>query len=277
MVKQNKLHACHVILLEEVKRICEKHGLKYYAIAGTLLGAVRHQGSIPWDDDMDLGLLRQDYEKFLQFAEAELSEHVLMQNFSTDPYFGLPFTKLILKDTVMIERSAADSKAQKGIYIDIFPFDNAPEELSLQKKHDRNTYFWKRVLLAKQGYKVYKPGQIKRLLAYKALSFFAAAFSADRIKAKLEKTIRAYNTKSSTKIVNIGGAYGYQKEMLQLCWFSDVVELPFENTTISAPSGYAEYLTYFYGDYMTPPPENKRGDRHSIVKLDFGPYEEVLK
>lgn len=272
---QRKLHACHVILLEEVKRICKKHELNYFAIAGTLLGAVRHKGAIPWDDDMDLGLLRPDYDQFIECAKAELGKHVLMQCFETDSEYGLPFAKLMLRDTVMVERAAASNHANKGIYIDIFPLDNAPEDVELQKKHDGKTYFLKRLLLAKQGYKVYKPGETKKKLVYTALSALAAFQSAKSIKAKLDAAIQAYNSQPSSRIVNIGGAYGYQKEMLQRCWFDGTVELPFENTVISAPAGYIDYLTYFYGDYMTPPPENKRGDRHSVVELDFGPYNEV--
>ena len=275
--KQNKLHACHVILLEEVKRICQKHDLKYYAIAGTLLGAVRHKGAIPWDDDMDLGLMRPDYDKFLEIAKTELDGRILLQDFDTDPHYGLPFAKLMLKDTVMVERAASDNSARKGIYIDIFPFDNAPDSEEQQQKHERKTYFLKRLLLAKQGYKVYQKGETKKKLVYTMLSCLGAAFSVKKIRAMLLSAITEHNSVDTEKVVNIGGAYGYRKETLEKAWFCGTVELPFENTTIAAPSGYREYLTYFYGDYMTPPPENKRGDRHSIVKLDFGPYEEVLK
>ena len=275
--KQNKLHACHIILLDEVKRICKLHGLQYFAIAGTLLGAVRHKGAIPWDDDMDLGLMRPDYDKFLEIVKTELDERILLQDFDTDPHYGLPFAKLMLKDTVMVERSAADNSAKKGIYIDIFPFDNAPDSEVQQQNHDRKTYFLKRLLLAKQGYKVYQKGETKKKLVYTMLSCLGVVFSAKKVQSMLLKAITAYNGIDTKKVVNIGGAYGYRKETLEKVWFHDTVELPFENTTISAPAEYKEYLTYFYGDYMTPPSENKRGDRHSIVKLDFGPYEEVLK
>ena len=133
------------------------------------------------------------------------------------------------------------------------------------------------MLLAKQGYKVYQKGETKKKLVYTMLSCLGAAFSVKKIRAMLLSAITEHNSVDTEKVVNIGGAYGYRKETLEKAWFCGTVELPFENTTIAAPSGYREYLTYFYGDYMTPPPENKRGDRHSIVKLDFGPYEEVLK
>ena len=130
---QQKLHQCHIILLEEIKRICKKFDLKYYAIAGTLLGAVRHKGPIPWDDDMDIGMMREDYEKFLAAVKTELGDRFFLQNFDTDKGYGLNFSKLLLLDTVMIERNAADSGAYKCIYVDIFPLDNAPDDADLQE------------------------------------------------------------------------------------------------------------------------------------------------
>lgn len=269
---QQKLHQCHIILLEEIKRICKKFDLKYYAIAGTLLGAVRHKGPIPWDDDMDIGMMREDYEKFLAAVKTELGDRFFLQNFDTDKGYGLNFSKLLLLDTVMIERNAADSGAYKCIYVDIFPLDNAPDDAALQEKQNKSTYFLKRLLLAKQGYKVYTAGETKKKIVYGILRCLAAFSSPAKINAMLENAIQKYNGTDTQQIVNIGGAYGYHKEMLQRKWFADTVELPFENTTISAPADWAGYLTYFYGDYMTPPPENKRGDRHNIVKLDFGPY-----
>lgn len=269
---QKRLHRCHVLLLEEVKRICKKHDIRHFAIAGTLLGAVRHGGAIPWDDDMDLGMLRADYDRFLRAAETELDDTFFLQNFCTDPGYGLNFSKLMLKNTVMIEKNAASNSACKGIYIDIFPLDSAPDDAASRAKQNRKTYFLKRLFLAKQGYKVYESHETKKKIVYQALSMMAAPLTKQKIYSLLEDAICRYNALSTEKIVNIGGAYGYEKETLLRRWFDDTVELPFENTTISAPSGYREYLRYFYGDYMTPPPEDKRGDRHNIVMLDFGPY-----
>lgn len=272
MEKQNKLHSCHLLLLEEIKRICCAHDLKYYAIAGTLLGAVRHTGPIPWDDDMDIGMMREDYEKFLQVARQELSDKMFLQNFDTDKGYGLNFSKLLLLDTVMVERNAADSGAYKCIYVDIFPLDNAPDDASLREKQNKSTYFLKRFLLAKQGYKVYSAGETKKKIVYTILRCMAAFLTKEKIYSMLDASIRKYNADVTERVVNVGGAYGYHKETLLKAWFTDTVELPFAGTTISAPADYKGYLTYFYGDYMTPPPENKRGDRHNIVKLDFGPY-----
>lgn len=269
---QKKLHRCHLILLAEIKRICEKHNIRYFAIAGTLLGAVRHTGFIPWDDDMDIGMLRSDYERFLTVAEQELDSRMFLQNFTTDEQYALPFTKLMLKGTLFEERSAVGTNAKKCIYVDVFPLDNAPDSEQERAAQDKKTYLLRRLLLAKLGYKVYEAHETKKKLVYTALRLLTVFIPRKTLVGAIEKEIKKYNGVPTENIVNIGGAYGYKKEMLKKSWFDTTAELPFEDTSIAAPGAYKEYLTYFYGDYMTPPPENKRGDRHNVVRLDFGPY-----
>ena len=97
-------------------------------------------------------------------------------------------------------------------------------------------------------------------------------FGRDKLCKKLDQEITKYNGEKSDYIVNIGGAYGYRKETIKAAWVRETVEIPFEDMTISAPVDYIEYLETFYGDYMTPPPEDKRYNRHSVTQLDFGKY-----
>ncbi len=267
-----KLHNCHLIIAKEINRICEKHNINYYIIAGTLLGAVRHKGAIPWDDDMDIGMLREDYEKFLKVAKNELPGTMFVEDFSTDKNYALPFAKIMLKDTVMVEKATAQNNAKKCIYVDVFPFDNAPNKENLRKLQDIKTYFLKRLLLAKQGYKVYGENDFVKKTVYSLLKFVSTFFKRERIYNSLLKVMKKYNGIKTEKIVNVGGAYGYKKEMLNSEWFETSARLKFEDIYLSAPGEYIKYLEYFYGDYMRLPPEDKRGDRHSIVKFDFGKY-----
>lgn len=268
----NQLHRCQLILAQEVKRLCDQHQIRYFMIAGTLLGAVRHKGFIPWDDDMDIGMLRTDYTRFIAIAKRELDDRFFLQDTDTDPAYGMPFAKLLLKNTVMVEQNSSENAARKAIYIDIFPFDCVPENPAKQKQHNRRTYFLKRLFLAKQGYRVYREGETVKKYIYLLLRFLSLFASKTAIYHALEKEIQRYNGEETEKIVNIGGAYGYWKESLVRRWFAEATELKFEDITLSAPALYTDYLEYFYGDYMTPPPEDKRWDRHSIIKLDFGPY-----
>ncbi len=267
-----KLHSCQLLLANEVKRICQKHNIKYFMIAGTLLGAVRHKGFIPWDDDMDFAIMRSEYSRFLEACKTDLGEDFVLQEMFIDKYYGLPMAKLLLKGTTLVERSASKNKAFKGIYIDIFPYDNIPNDLGLQKKHNKKLYFLKRIFLAKQNYNIAEKGQFVKSVVYAVLKFASLFFSRSFLRKSLEKELCRYSKVDTKKVAAIGGAYSYYKESVEKSWFEQTVELPFENTTFSAPKGYIEYLEYFYGDYMTPPPPDKRENRHGIVSLSFGKY-----
>ncbi len=266
-----KLHNCQLIIAREIKRICDKHNIKYFIIAGTLLGAVRHGGFIPWDDDMDVGMLREDYEKFLKVAKTELGEEFFLQTPETDKNYGLPFAKILLNGTVLVEATAG-SNAKKGIFVDVFPFDVAPENEADRENHNKKTYLYKRLLLAKLNYNVCAKNDYVKRAIYFVLKIMSAFYSHDKLVKKLESEITRYNNSKTEDIVNIGGAYGYKKETIKADWVRDTVEIPFEDMTISAPVDYIKYLETFYGDYMTPPPEDKRYNRHSVTELDFGKY-----
>lgn len=266
-----KLHACQLLIGEEIKRLCEKHGIRYFMIAGTLLGAVRHGGAIPWDDDMDIGMLREDYERFLQVAATDLDERFFLQTTATDPHYGLPFAKVLLCGTVLTEANGG-SRARHGIFVDVFPFDVAPEDEDEAKRHDKRTYFYKRLLLAKRNYQVSNKGEYVKKTVYFLLSVLALFWRGDKLCAKLDAEITRYNGQTSRKIVNIGGAYGYKKETILREWVEETVDLPFDGSALAAPAQYKAYLEAFYGDYMTPPPEDKRYNRHSVTELDFGNY-----
>lgn len=268
-----KLHSCQLVLAAELKRICEKHNIKYFMIAGTLLGAVRHKGFIPWDDDMDFAIMRKDYSKFLNLCKTELGEKFTIQEIFSDSDYALPVAKLLLNGTKFIERNAAKNKSQKGIFIDIFPYDSIPDSEAQRKKHNKNTYFLKRLFLAKQGYTIAEKGQTLKIIIYFLLKILSAFASKKRIRNRLDAELRRYENENTKKVAALGGAYGYTKESVERKWFDETVELPFEDITLAAPKDYVEYLTYFYGDYMTPPPKDKRYNRHSAVELDFGEYD----
>lgn len=268
-----KLHSCQLLLAAELKRICEKNNIKYFMIAGTLLGAVRHKGFIPWDDDMDFAIMREDFSKFLSVCKAELGDDFILQDMFSDEHYALPVAKLLLKGTNFTERNASKNKAQKGIFIDIFPYDSIPDDEKLRNKHSRNTYFLKRFFLAKQGYSIPEKGQTLKRIIYALLRFMSFFVTKNYIRNKLDKELRRFENQNTKRVAAMGGAYGYTKESVERKWFNETVELPFEDITLSAPKAYTEYLTYFYGDYMTPPPEDKRFNRHGAVELDFGEYE----
>lgn len=270
--EMKKLHNCHLIIANEIKRICNKHNIPYYIIAGTLLGAVRHNGFIPWDDDMDIGMLREDYEKFISVAKDELGEEFFLQSFETDENYALPFIKIMLNDTVLVERNTSGNSSKKGIYVDIFPFDNVPDSEAKRKIQNIKTYYLKRLFLAKQNYLIAKKGETAKAIVYKFLKFCSLFTTKKAIHSSLLKEMKRYNKTQTKKIVLFGGSYGYSKESVEREWFLKTVELPFEDTSFTAPYEYIKYLEYFYGDYKKLPPEDKRYNRHNVVELDFGKY-----
>jgi lipopolysaccharide cholinephosphotransferase len=274
---QNQLDKVHRVQLEialEVKRICDLYNIKYFLIAGTLLGAVRHGGFIPWDDDMDIGMLREDYEKFISIAKTELSSKYVLQTWDEDINFGQPFAKIRKNGTRFVEKNSSKVEGHKGIYIDIFPFDNVPENLIARKVHSIKIYLLKRLILSKLGYEVWLDGGKIKKIIYKFLYFITKFISISKMKKFLEKEMKKYNTMNTDLIVAIGGSYGYKRESIKREWIEDLTTIKFENIEFLCPKDFHSYLTHFYGDYMKPPPENKRYNRHGIIEIDFGSDEE---
>ncbi|MGO1468957.1 MAG: LicD family protein [Tissierella sp.] len=265
-----KIHEIQLEIALEVKRLCEKNNINYILIAGTLLGAIRHKGFIPWDDDIDIGMLRADYERFLNIAKEELNCKYYLQTWHTDDKFGLPIAKIQKKGTVFIEQNSQNVTQKKGIFIDIFPFDNVPESKLLKRCHNLKTYILKRILISKLGYEVWEKNDNKKRIIYKIIKCISKPFSIELIKKNLEKEMKRYNNKRTKDVVAIGGSYGYIKEIKKRKWLDEFEKVIFEKNAFFAPKDYDGYLKSLYGDYMILPPKDKRENRHKIIKIDLG-------
>lgn len=269
-----KIHRLELMIALDLKRICEKHDIKYFILAGTLLGSVRHKGFIPWDDDMDIGMLREDYNKFLDVCKKELDEKYFLQTWDTDSEYPFSYAKIRLKNTHFIEAFSEKSKMHNGIFIDIFPFDAVPDNAFAQKIQGIKYFVCKRLLWIKKGLGENIKANKKKYLKYNLFLFVSRFFKYESIKNYFYKTQLKYNHFTTEKIVT-DGSNRYKKESIKRNWADNLVLTAFEGEEFYSFRDKEEYLTYFYGDYNKLPPENER-NTHMLLNIDFGPYENKI-
>ena len=254
-------------LLLEFNRICEKHNIKYILFSGTAIGAIRHKGFIPWDDDLDVAMLRTEYERFLEVAPKELnSEYYLQAEFSE--HWPLYFSKLRKNNTTCLEKyHPKDKKIHQGIYIDIFPIDNASDNKLLRKVQ----FFSSKVVLAKAFY----------LRGYDTDSVLKKIFIAmcRFLPLKPFHRITLLKSASESEFVHsfLGGTSDYQKGIYQRKWFDQPIMVVFDGDMFPVSAYYDEMLTTIYGDYMQIPKEEARKcKKHALLvdaECDYSVYE----
>lgn len=247
--KMKKVWNVELNCLEIFKSICEKYNLKYYAINGTLLGAVRHEGFIPWDDDIDVGMPRKDYETFLIVAEKEIMLPYYLQTYKSERSFTMDMAKLRNSNTTGFTKTEALNDTNKGIFIDIFPIDNVPDDTVVRENDDKKHRFQMHLVSAvskKANYKGFF-GQIINVIR-KIASMLVYQSVKERLLNKIIKDIKKYN---DTQTVYCGMRSFWAKNpfiwRVEDC--QEVKEIPFEKTLIAVPIGFDRILTEIYGDY----------------------------
>lgn len=260
-------------IAREIKRVCEENDIRFFLLGGTYLGAVRHQGFIPWDDDMDLGMLRGEYEKFCRIAPEKLGPDYCLQTWYTEPNYGLPFGKVMKRGTVYLESKKSRRLQENGIYVDIFPFDSVPQDLQQRQKLAKHLLRLYRLRLMKCGYKPWM--EEDKVLWHKRLGYlfyqFQALFCGKQALARDYDALAEAQPDTDTVSEQSGMA---QPLYVRREWCEDLVNYTFEGEQFPAPRAYDEFLTIYYGDYMQLPPEDQRENRHQIVQVDFGDGEE---
>ena len=252
-------------MLAELERICKKHGLRYYIAAGTLLGAARHGGAIPWDDDVDVTMPRPDYEKFIKIAQEELPEEMLLP----ERNYPFGFHRVQIRGTKVTRQIR--QKGPQGISIDVAPLDGAAPTPKRKKRHALAN----RVLLTCMDAKV-RPlpllrADIKRLCEC-AARLAIKGFAPKRLMHWLwKRNATRYSTETASEWVCLTGLYGYDRECFPKAYWGAPAYLPYEGRKIPVMSEWEKYLVAHYGDYMTPPPVLCRRT-HPLLAIDFGRY-----
>lgn len=263
-----------LLIAKELKRICEKNQIRYTLIGGSLIGAVRHKGFIPWDDDFDVVMPREDYERFLKCCKTDLSSEFALLNWDTNDAFCMACSKILLKGTEALEEVHQNPNYPKELYIDIFPFDTIPDEPELRKKQERYTYFYKKMLLCKQnGNGYYKHFSGKKRAVYALMCVGSKFFRREVLIQKYQKEMLRYQG-YTLDYTSIAGSYGYSREIIPHSMLEDYIQMEFEDTSFSVMKDYDVYLRKVFGDYMQLPPEDKRVN-HSFLSVKLGKYAEM--
>lgn len=266
MKKEVTLTECKKIeieILDYVTELCNKNNLTYFLGGGTLLGAVRHKGFIPWDDDVDIMMPREDYDKLAQVISNIDNNRFLYLNYKDNNDYYYPFAKVVDKRTKVKELDCKEIK-DLGVYIDIFPIDNVSDDMQENKKLFKKYKMYDILLgsykMPKEELK--KNNIVKRILRY-ILKWYMSIFNNyKKVLEKMENLGKKYP--NSNTVACITGRY-FEKEIMPKSYIEDFIMAKFEDREYKIPKGYDLYLTKHYGDYMQLPPKEKQVSNHDNI------------
>ena len=251
--KMKKVWAVQLDMLSEVERICSKYGLTYFADSGTLLGAIRHGGFIPWDDDIDIVMLRKDYDRFWRIAKKELKYPFEIQNTYTDRNLILGFSRVRNLETTAITRSDRMRGTNHGIFIDIFPLDCVPASKVAFKLWIKRIKVIKKFLYAATyGESEFYQHRLKKILWIVGNTYVGLFGGRTKAFRHYERICARYNKKPTAFVSYVAYSHGKAKHIWERKGFLSSHYVPFEFTKINIPDGYDSRLKKEYGDYMTP-------------------------
>lgn len=257
--------------LLEVDRICKKHNIKYFLGGGTLLGAIRHHGFIPWDDDADIMMLREDYDKFCKIAKSEMPASMTFQTNENDKNCFYEFAKFRLNDTVFATGFAKNHKQMhNGIAFDIFCHDKTANSKLGQKIHMSMTLFTRALVFNKwNNRKAENNSKIQTFFT----NFFKVVFPL-RFSLWLErKTLNFFKRKKNAKYLYDGMGRNIYNGSFPINYLDEAIYVNFEGYKLPVPKEYDKYLTFLYGDYMQLAPLSTRLGCHDIKLCDIGKYD----
>ena len=247
-------------LLTQFIEVCNKLNLNYFLCGGTLIGAVRHKGFIPWDDDIDVCMLRKDYDIFINEAQKYLDDKYFLQTYETDEDYLQCFAKIRNSETTFLEKSVKNFKMNHGVFIDIFPIDNY--------------YLFNKLKVSMLKYALYskyfennKKNVLKKFLLFISKKLYGRKNKKELCR-EIEKVYSKAKNRKSKMVVNFCGFYCIKKEKHYKKDYQKCITTSFENIKANIPFGYDRILRKTYGNYMKLPPEEKRVSHHFSEIID---------
>lgn len=256
-----RLQLEELAMAKQVLSVCRKHDIEVFALGGTLLGAIRHKGFIPWDDDLDLGMKREDYERFLSIAEQEFQPPLSVHTCYNDPSFLYPYIRIQNSD-YGLQRDYTKNKTVQDLWVDIFPLDGVPAE-------GRRRQQWERGLTVLRGLRNLSCFDVlvnvnRRFKGAKGVIYklgmntgIQHLLPTNTILRAIDRMLKSYDLSKEALIGNPMGGHWFH-EVFPKHVYDGVVMLPFEDIELPCPTGYVEILKTMYGNYMELPPEDQR-------------------
>lgn len=268
-----RLQLVQLEILKVIDKLCREHGIAYSLYAGTLLGAVRHKGFIPWDDDLDICMSRAEYEHFLKVWEAEKPQGYLLQNKENTQVFTQSFSKVRKEHTCFLQYDWERGRYHTGIFVDVFPIDRLPSE-PLEKR----LFQWNclKYLLFTREFVPPKGSFLQKTVSGSLLAVVPRKRRAG-YRERLLKRIKRYNDRNDLPCVGTETLREVGRN-LPVDFMSRFVDLPFEDGSFMCSAVWEQYLTAKFGNYMQLPPESERAWKHHPIILNFErDYEEIQK
>ena len=254
-------------LLTEIDRICRRNNIQYFLSGGTMLGAVRHKGFIPWDDDIDIAMLRDDYEKFKTACINELPKKYQYQSYTNKDGYHYFFDKITIKDTYFSTKYSDRFDMLKGFSTDVFIFDKTSDNRFFSKLHFKMLMALRLLMNVRW---INEPRKDKSYMLSKLLLPILRIFSMDTYSKMYDKLLRKYEKRNTSTVLPPATDHKWRGVMPKK-WFETVTDAPFENVMSYIPTGYDDYLKRWYcEDYMDLLPLCQRTGSHDYYRLDVG-------
>lgn len=264
-----KLQLTELDILKEFDCICRKHNIKYSLDGGTLIGAIRHNGFIPWDDDIDVIMLRKDYDKFLEVQKKEIDDKkYYVDSMETNDNNWTLYAKMKRKNSLYTDITSNRPKEEQHIWIDLFPIDKIPNNKLLSKLHYLRVYILKIILMYKNNY-ITSSNDKKKDKLVKYIKIISKFYNSNRLKKRLNKYIRKYNNKKCECCACYAGVYLGKEILDKDIYDNGVIEHKFEDKNYYVLKEYDRLLTHFYGDYMKLPKKEDRVGHHYTDEIKF--------